>query len=249
MNKIELCNSYINEIRVIKNLSLSSVKVYTSVIKEFYGYKWDKEGLLKFMNDIKSQRANTKARKITIIKNFLNFCYDRGKIKIKFWEELKAPRESNLPKYLTAEEIETIINNSDGIYRYIFLFLYHTGLRISEINNIMLQVSGTNFFMVVRGKGSKERVLKISKEIYDIYNLIISEKMPSIRSIQRNFSGAVKKAGITKKCSVHTLRHSFAVSKVNEGVPLNVLQSVLGHTNLSTTGIYTKVSGTEIMLN
>lgn len=247
INKITICNEYINELKNIKNLSENSIKVYSSVIREFYGYKWDKEGLNKFMSDVKSQKANTKARKITIIKNFLNYCFDNGKIKNKFWEDLRAPREQQLPKYLTENEVKAIILNSQPPYMYIFDFISRTGLRVSELYNIDVQQDKDGYIIKIKGKGNKERNLRVNPEIYELY-LKFKDEIPSIRSIQRNITAAAKKALITKPVTVHKLRHSFAITLINKGVSLNIIQSVLGHTNLSTTGIYTKVSGTEILL-
>ena len=249
MNKIQLCNNYINELSSIKNLSKNSIKVYSSVINEFYKYKWNREGLINYMNDVKSQKANTISRKIVIVKNFLNYCYDKNKLTEKFWEELKAPRQKKLPKYLTKEEVEKIIKNSAEPYNNIYNFIYKTGLRISELYNIIdIQKNEDEYILKIAGKGNKERNLRVNEQIYFLYKKIIKKELPSIRSIQRNITKASKKAKIYKKVTVHTLRHSFAINLVNNNVPINSIQSVLGHSNLSTTGIYLKVSSDEITL-
>lgn len=247
INKIKVCNEYINNLKDIKNLSESSVRVYTSTIKEFSKYTFTKDGLNKYMIGIKSQKANTKARKITIVKNFLNYLYENKYIKEKFWNNLKAPREQLLPKFLTKQEIQAIINNSNEPYCYIYDFLAKTGLRISELYNLSFQKLDNNYILKIKGKGNKERNLKINNKIYELY-LKFKDEIPAKRTLQRNIKKAALKANINKNVSLHTLRHSFAINCINKNIPINIIQAILGHNNLNTTSIYTKVSSDEITL-
>lgn len=245
-------DNYLSYIETIKNVSKGTIKVYKGVL---YAYKKNKyplneAGLFRFIDDIKQQSPATKARKITIIKAFLNYLYDKGKIKNKYWEGLKAPRYAQIPKYLTEKEIKNILENSKDPYKSIFEFIYKTGLRVSEIYKIedIQKINQNTYYLTVNGKGNKQRSLSIDKKVYNLYNSF-KDNIPAVRSIQRHIKQAAEKAEIKKSVTVHKLRHSLAVKLINNKTPLNVIQSILGHSNLSTTGIYTKVSSNYFKLN
>ncbi|KLO21864.1 hypothetical protein X275_08205 [Marinitoga sp. 1197] len=241
--------SFLNELSLIKNVNSSTLKNYRQVLNEFSNIKnpASMQGLNLFMKKIKNQKPNTIARKITIVRSFLNYLYDHGKIKKKFWDNLKPPKYNALPRFLTEKEIKKLIKNSRVPYRYIFEFIYKTGIRLSELYNLEFEKLNNNtYIMRVIGKGNKERVLKVDKKIKDLFYQI--EVLPCKRSIQREIKIAAKKAGIEKDVSVHKLRHSFAVSMINKGIPINAIQALLGHSNLNTTSIYLKFSSNDVKL-
>jgi integrase/recombinase XerD len=99
----------------------------------------------------------------------------------------------------------------------------------------------------IKGKGNKERIINISKELVEeLMNSGFFEKKPSVRSIQRAVKRYARKAGIKKKVTPHIFRHSFAVALIERGVPLNKIQALLGHANISTTSIYLKIASEGI---
>lgn len=242
--------NFLNELSLIKNVNSNTLKNYNQVLNEFSKVRnpASMQGLNLFMENIKHQKPNTIARKITIVRSFLNYLYDNGKIKKKFWEHLKPPRYNALPRFLTSKEIKALIKNAREPYCYIFEFIYKTGLRLSELYNLEFErINRNTFILRVIGKGNKERVLKVDKKIKDLFENF-KDILPGKRSIQREIKKAAIKAGIDKDVSVHKLRHSFAISKINDGVPINVIQSLLGHSSLNTTAIYLKFSSNDVKL-
>jgi site-specific recombinase XerD len=165
--------------------------------------------------------------------------------------------------FLEAEDIIGLISKPDtktfkGLRdRLILELLFSTGLRVSELQK--LNVADLNMErgeIPVRGKGGKVRVVFLSesaKKILSEYLIAIGDCEPlivnkidgsrlSVRSIERIVSKYAKAAGISKKVSPHTLRHTFATDLLINGADLRSVQSLLGHSNISTTQIYTHVT-------
>jgi site-specific recombinase XerD len=154
-----------------------------------------------------------------------------------------------------------MINSIDNIkHKLILKLLYGCGLRVSEIVN--LKKSDFNFkeslIYIKLAKGRKDRFVKIPdsirKELKNYSEIIYSEIFfPSNRggklstkTIQKIVSNACKKAGITKKVSPHTFRHSFATHLLEQGTDLRIIQKLLGHSDIKTTQLYLKVSNASI---
>lgn len=165
--------------------------------------------------------------------------------------------------FLEAEDIIRLISKPDiktfrGLRdRLILELLFSTGLRVSELQK--LNVADLNIErgeIPVRGKGGKVRVVFLSepaKKILSEYLIAIGNCEPlivnkaggnrlSVRSIERIVSKHAKAAGISKKVSPHTLRHTFATDLLINGADLRSVQSLLGHSNISTTQVYTHVT-------
>ena len=142
--------------------------------------------------------------------------------------------------------------------RLIISLLYSTGLRVSELVN--LKVEEVNFAdksgWVRRGKGAKDRLFVLSenlgKELQEYlqgkeHKFIFSKETPlTTRNIQKIIKGTKIRAGITKKVTPHTLRHSFATHLLEQGTDIRLIQTMLGHSSLSTTQVYTHVSSEQI---
>ncbi|MEM4605414.1 MAG: tyrosine-type recombinase/integrase [Candidatus Pacearchaeota archaeon] len=179
-------------------------------------------------------------------------------------EGIKRPkREKKIPSVLTKEEVSrliSVIKNKKS--KLMISLLYACGLRVSELTN--LRVNDLNFEekigFIRQGKGKKDRIFNIpSSLLEDLKNLVeekkkmkenylfsINNKPLSERNIQKIVKNAAFKAGIQKKVHPHTLRHSFATHLLESGVDIRKIQELLGHTNLSTTQIYTHVSNEEL---
>jgi len=178
----------------------------------------------------------------------------------KDFAQIKIPKkEKKLPEVLTKEEVKRLIESTDNEKtRLIVSMLYSSGLRVSELVN--LKVNDLNLDerigWVRKGKGSKDRIFTISeslatnlkeflKEKNNIY-VFSKDKPLTTRNIQKIIASLRAKAGINKKITPHTLRHSFATHLLENGVDIRKIQFLLGHSSLNTTQIYAHVSQEEI---
>ena len=178
----------------------------------------------------------------------------------KDFSNVKMPKkDSKLPEVLTKDEVKKVIDSADNEKsRLIISLLYSTGLRVSELVN--LKVEDVNFGeksgWVRRGKGAKDRLFVLSenlgKELQEYlqgkgHKYMFSKDEPlTTRNIQKIIKGTKTRAGITKKATPHTLRHSFATHLLEQGTDIRLIQTMLGHSSLSTTQVYTHVSGEQI---
>ena len=155
-----------------------------------------------------------------------------------------------------------IANTTNKKHRFIIKLLYSSGLRLSECVNLKLEDLDLKEKVgwVRSGKGKKDRIFILSENLMkDLYAYIAENKIEkgnlflgwkkkpiSKRTIQKLVNTAALKAGIKKKVHVHTLRHSYATHLLESGTDIRYIQELLGHSDLSTTQIYTKVSQEEL---
>jgi len=179
-------------------------------------------------------------------------------------ERLKIPtikRNKSLPEILTIEEIKSMLDMTNNIkHNLIIKLLYDCGLRVSEIINLKKQ--DINFkeglIKINLAKGKKDRFVKIPDSVFnnlESYCNLTKENIlfPSnregkltIKSIQKIVQNAGKKAKIKKIVYPHLLRHSFATHLLEQGTDLRIIQKLLGHSDIKTTQIYTKISQANI---
>ena len=216
--------------------------------------------------------ASTILRRISVIRNFYTFLSSEGYIdeEIKKIDVPKMPKR--LPTVLTVEEVETLLEMPDITTdsgtrdRAMLETMYATGLRVSELCS--LKVSEVNFhskLINIIGKGNKQRSVPVSDfalQYLSNYVYMVRRRNPGRdtkyiflnregKPISRQyFFKQVKKyaemAGIESDISPHTLRHCFATHLLERGAELRAVQEMLGHSNLSTTQIYTEVSTNRI---
>lgn len=170
----------------------------------------------------------------------------------------------SLPVPLTHEEIKRIIDVTVNIkHKAVLMVSYSGGLRLSEVVNLTpADIDGQRKFIFVRsGKGRKDRYTLISDAALDILRVYYKAYKPvkwlfegkkrgkkySTRSVEKIVEKASEKAGIIKRVSHHTLRHSFATHLLQSGVGLPHIKELLGHEHLKTTEIYTHVTSTDLM--
>ncbi len=239
--------NYLEYLENVKRRSKGTIKQYRSILRNFSKFPLNEEGFHDYLRSISKNSPRTQQLKIVAVKGYLNWLYDRGKIPGKrFWLEAEPPREKALPHYLTIEELKRFFNAIDDPYfRSIFRLLVNTGMRISELHNMKrsdITFSGDRARIRIKGKGSKERVVQVKREIAEeaIKNGVFEKKV-SVRTVQRRMKMYLKRAGIDKKVTPHSLRHTFAIILMENGVPLNKIQAILGHESIATTSIYLKV--------
>ncbi|NPA38275.1 MAG: tyrosine-type recombinase/integrase [Candidatus Nanohaloarchaeota archaeon] len=178
-------------------------------------------------------------------------------------KQLATPKKSKkLPVVLSKEEIKRLFDAADSEKKKLILMvLYATGLRVSELINLKVKDIDFNnkLIKVVGGKGQKDRVVTVSdkllKRLYDYVktkdpdeHVFLSKygKPLTPRYIQYLVKDLSVAAGITKDVTPHVLRHSYATHLLESGANIRVIQELLGHSNLQTTQIYTKVSLSEL---
>jgi len=178
----------------------------------------------------------------------------------KDFSEIKMPKkERSLPAVLTPDEVRALIGSADTEKsRLIISLLYSSGLRVSELVNLKVSdinsQDGTGW--VRRGKGGKDRLIIISpklvKGLYEYLEgrsnqyIFSKEKPLTTRNIQKIIKLTSKRAGIQKKVTPHTLRHSFATHLLENGTDIRIIQTMLGHSSLSTTQVYTHISSEQL---
>ena len=223
----------------------------------------DIEDYLKF-NDKMAEKS--RAHYLTVIKNFFSFLVLEDMIDQNPCETIESPKISKtLPIYLTEEEIDKLLDiplNTTFDYRNkaMLELLYASGIRVSELINLKLNnIDLQDDFIRVIGKGSKERISPISDaavKYLNIYinnyrNLLLKNKDSEYLFINnfgnpisrqgffKNLKQIAKNQGINKEISPHTLRHSYATHLLHHGADLRIIQELLGHSDISTTQIYT----------
>lgn len=246
----------------LRGLSPMTVRNYSFFVDKFLKRMDGKNVPELNQDDAKlylSELFDTKSKNtIMLAMASLKFFYTE--ILKKDFGEIKVPKkDKSLPSVLTKEEVKKLIDATDNNKsRLIISLLYSSGLRVSELVN--LKTSDFNFDektgWVRSGKGSKDRLFVISdnlsKEIQDYlqnrnHQYIFSKEAPlTTRNIQKIIALTKKRAGIEKKVTPHTLRHSFATHLLEQGTDIRVIQVLLGHSSLNTTQIYAHVSSEQI---
>jgi integrase/recombinase XerD len=214
--------------------------------------------------------ARSVARHIATLRNFYGFLTREGTIARDPAELLTPPRQwSTLPKYLNREEVERLIaappdSKPTGLRdRAMLEMLYATGLRVSELCGLELAgVERQLGVLRVLGKGNKHRMVPFGQtagEAMDRYlregrgKLLRGRGSPHVFVTARGgamtrqafwmlLKGYGRKAGITARLTPHVVRHSFATHMVDGGADLRSVQIMLGHTDISTTQVYTHVA-------
>lgn len=260
MDKQEYLTKLGTELK-LRGFSLLTVRNYTFFVEKFL----NKSG--KAVEDLKEDDAKAYLAEMFDTKSKNTIMLAAASLKFFFQEILKKDfsnvkmpkKDKGLPSVLTKEEVKALIDSADNEKsRLIISMLYSAGLRVSELVN--LKVGDINFNdktgWVRKGKGSKDRIFMISETLAkDMqaylegreYQYVFSKEEPlTTRNIQKIIMGTKTRAGIQKKVTPHTLRHSFATHLLEQGTDIRVIQSMLGHSSLSTTQVYTHVSSDQI---
>lgn len=214
--------------------------------------------------------ARSTARFLSCVRGFYNFMTREGKLESSPVEHVESPRLGRpLPKSLTQEDVENLLlaPGLDDVLglrdRAMLEVLYACGLRVSELVNLTLdQVNLRQGVLRVTGKGKKERLVPLGDEaqhwlaqfLRQARGELLSGRVADIvfpssrgqRMTRQTFWHRIKYwakvAGIGKPLSPHTLRHAFATHLLNHGADIRSVQLLLGHSDLSTTQIYTHIA-------
>lgn len=268
MKKSELIDNYYKLIH-IKNYSLRTEKSYMYHLNLFLDYvksvkvtNVDSKVLLTYFNHLKEDK-NFSYSSMKQALAAIRFLYlDVLKKEVDFDFIIKMKKPSNLPNVLTMVEVKKIIENILNLkHKTIISTIYSCGLRISEATNLKINNidSSSMTVKIVNAKGKNDRYVMLSEKLLELLRGYFKEYKPkkylfegqnggkySARSIQAVFNRAVKAAGINKKVTVHTLRHSFASHLLDKGTDIRFIQELLGHRHLSTTQIYTHINPVSV---
>ena len=228
--------------------------------------------LLAFLADRVQRRAkaSTTGRGLSSLKRYYRFALRQGKIAVDPTLNIDAPKlPRGLPKSLNEQDVERLlaaprVEAALGLRdRTMLETLYASGLRVTELVTLkMSQVSEDMGVVRVIGKGSKERLVPLGEEALVWIKRYLKEARPALLSgkvsddlfvtgrgeamTRQAFWHLIKRyaaqAGLDKQLSPHTLRHAFATHLLNHGADLRVVQLLLGHSDISTTQIYTHVA-------
>lgn len=211
----------------------------------------------------------TIARKLASIKAFYRFLTAERYIRRDPAEVLEAAQKGiHLPKFLSVQEVDELLEqpNLGTLEGYrdktMLETLYATGMRVSELVSVPVEnVDLKMQYLIVMGKGSKERMLPLGRTALKYLERYLNVVRPQLlhnkpdsckelfvtswggpltrQRVNELLEGYAQSAGITKRVTPHMLRHSFATHLLNNGTDLRVVQELLGHSDISTTQIYT----------
>lgn len=221
-----------------------------------------------FYEKNRKQSAASIARALVAIKLFHRFLLKEGILKIDVTSLMESPKLwKHLPDFLSLKEVEALLKVPDTVKpegirdKAILELLYATGMRVSELVSLKTEdLSFESGFLKCFGKGGKERIIPLGKMAQEAVGRYLNKVRPkddarkellvglkrtpklSRQAVWQMIRKYAKQAGISKRITPHTLRHSFATHLLEHGADLRVVQELLGHADIATTQIYTHVS-------
>jgi len=283
---LEVLDSFLHYLTVEKGLSRNTIEAYHRDLTRFLFYlkgkgiedpaKVEKLDIQAFLLALKRDRlsARTIARNLVALRTFFRYLIEEALLRKNPVEELESPRLARkLPEILSPAEVERLLQQPEsqtllgGRDRAMLEVLYAGGMRVSELVKLTLnQVNLEGGYILLYGKGSKERVVPIGQEALKWVIRYLNTIRPSLLKGKEspylfvNRSGKPlsrqrfwqtlqvygRRAGIGKKITPHLLRHSFASHLLEGGADLRSVQVMLGHSDISTTQIYTHVTGERL---
>ena len=236
----------------------------------------DKETIQKYLMFLKKTEQLTErsiARNMSAIRTFYKFLNQSKKVEKNPLSDIKAPKSTkSLPTVLTVEETTQLLSfplNDSYSYRNkaMLELMYATGIRVSELINLKLEdIDIDNETIKIMGKGKKERIVPLGEYATTYLKIyLLDHRHELLKRTDTNFlflnnhgknitrqgffkiiKALAKTQGIKTEISPHTIRHSFATHLLYMGADLRTIQELLGHQDLSTTGIYTHIANKQL---
>lgn len=259
--------AYNNDLKKFKNFFKNKDinKINETSIREY----------LKYLNK-ENNDTRTISHNISTLRSFYKFLLIEKILKNNPMEYIELPKtKKTLPKTLSIEEIDKLLDiNLTNSFSYrnkaMLELMYSSGLRVSELINVSIHdIDTSNCIIRIMGKGSKERIVPlgdyairyielylkehreklIKRELNDYLFLNNHGKKMTRQGFFKILKGIAREKNIKTEFSPHTLRHSFATHLLNGGADLRSIQEMLGHSDISTTQIYTHVSKEKLKEN
>jgi site-specific recombinase XerD len=250
--------------------SEKTIDNYMDILRSFLGFNYEKpigaitvEDVEKFNYEfiIKNQYSVSYQRQLVSVLKLFYGRIPESKLEIA---KLERPQRSyRLPTVLSETEVIRILKSIPNLkHKAIISCIYSSGLRISELLNLQLKDIDTHRMQIriVKGKGNKDRVVGLSKMFLLVLQRYVADYNPkdyvfngesggrySETSIRNILRAACLKAGVRKKVTPHTLRHSYATHMLENGVDIRYIQELLGHSRPETTMIYAHVAQKKLV--
>jgi integrase/recombinase XerD len=279
-------DQFLHYLIVEKGLSKNTIEAYSHGLSRFLNYlkvqgvqeveeisKFHVRGFLLTLRK-KNLSTRTIVRNLVAIRTFFRFLIQEGFLEANPVENLESPKVSKtLPEILTLNEIEQLLERPDlqtplgKRDRAMLEMLYATGMRVSELTQLPThQVNLEGGYVLLYGKGSKERIVPLGSEAMKWIILYLKESRGSLvkgkespflfvnrsgkamsrQRFWKSLKNYARTAGLRKRITPHLLRHSFASHLLERGADLRSVQMMLGHVDISTTQIYTHVAGERL---
>ena len=279
-------DQFLHYLIVEKGLSKNTIEAYSHGLSRFLNHlrekgvqevqeinKFHVRGFLLALRK-KNLSAKTTVRNLVAIRTFFRFLVQEGILEANPVENLESPKVAKtLPQILTLREIEQILEQPDlqtplgKRDRAMLEMIYATGMRVSELTQLPThQVNLEGGYVLLYGKGSKERIVPLGSEAMKWVTLYLKEsrgiltkrkespflfinrsgKAMSRQRLWKNLKDYARKAGLRKRITPHLFRHSFASHLLERGADLRSVQMMLGHVDISSTQIYTHVTGERL---
>lgn len=259
MNISEHKQKFIQEMKR-RGYSQNSITNYESCIQVFLS-KIDKDHP-KNINETEIKnflsnciRANTQRNYQSAIKLFYEICFNQ---KNKFKNIPYTKAEKKLPIVLSQDEVQKMFNVCENLkHKVILALLYSTGMRVSELINLKWEHldRSRGIINIIGGKGNKDRQVMFSDDLHPLLEKYWKEYRPlpyvlkgqfsdqySDRSVGQVMKQLAVKAGINKRVYTHLMRHNCFTHLVENGIDINLIQKLAGHSNVKTTLVYTHIS-------
>ena len=252
---------------ILRGYSQRTLKTYISIVQRFLYYSrsadnMDENTVRVYLLFLIQEGAARETVRLT--RAALQFYFLTTAGKHLSLETVPLPkRQKPLPKVLSKEEIKSIFGQITNIkHKLLIMLAYSSGVRVSELVTIHIQDLDTeqNILTIRNGKGGKDRITIFSEGLKKELLLYLCQRKENssylfpgrnghltVKSVQKIIDLAAKKAYIGKNVTPHMLRHSFATHLLEQGTDIRYIQSLLGHTRLETTQIYTRVARTNIV--
>ncbi len=270
--QLKIIDEYIEYLEKIKGYSKNTITSYKTDIKKYFEYINTKNKnyyeIEKYVQSLSRSKyaKSTVNRKIVSISSFFNWCINQKKLNIKDIKQIKNIKaERKLPTILTSNYINNLLDtiptstSKEIRDRTIIEILYSSGLRVSELTNLKVNDFKNNKSLKVLGKGNKVRILPMTDKSFNYMNLWISKYRSEYKNEKSgNYiflgvrGGKISDREIQRIVNLrlgtfpHSIRHTFATHLLDGGADLRVVQEMLGHTDPSTTQIYTHVSKKQL---
>lgn len=261
MNLQELLAKIENELK-LRNYSRKTIKSYSACLRDYFKYiktvskDPDADKIKQYL--LLKQEGGQSSRTVNLYLMSIKYFY-KEIAKSKFEIDIKfAKTASKLPVVLSRTEIKKMIDSIENLkHKTMISLAYGAGLRVSE--SVNLKVKDIDFpelcLHIKEAKGKKDRLTVFPENLSDNLKQLAEGKSGdeyifssqqggklTERTAQIVFERALVKAGIKKEATFHSLRHSFATHLLENGVDVRYVQELLGHANIRTTQIYTKVT-------